>query len=343
MRLTQETGARIGELAGQILDGTPARDLPVESARLVAAFDWRALQRWNIDAARLPSARQVLYKEPTLWESYRGYILGTLMVVAAQLGLIAGLLTQALRRRRAEATIRAREQTIRTNFDRIRLLAAQLIDSQETTRAEIARDLHDGVCQELAAVSIALSGLKRASGRVQDPDAQQRLVTLQEQMHTLYDGVRRISHDLHPSTLRLLGLMTALKAHCGELERLHKVHITLIAEGDLGTVPSNVSLSLFRIAQEALRNAVVHGKSRALEVSLAKHDGVVELTISDDGNGFDVDAVRASGRGLGLVSIEERARMIGGTADMTSTPGQGTTVSVRAPLPEITRGLLKRA
>ena len=168
LRGTRETGARVGEMARQILHGARAEDIPIENARLVPTFDWRQLRRWGINLSRLPPGSDIRFRTPTAWESYKEYIIGTVIVVSAQLLLIAGLLVQRARRRRAEETIRAGEATLRTSYERIRQLAGKLINTQEATRAVIARDLHDGVCQELVGVSMAVGSLKSSSGHIQD-------------------------------------------------------------------------------------------------------------------------------------------------------------------------------
>jgi two-component system sensor histidine kinase UhpB len=147
----------------------------------------------------------------------------------------------------------------------------------------------------------------------------------------MVQGVRQMSHDLHPASLRLVGLAGALKAHCLEVEKRHDVQVWFDVASDLGAVPPDVALCLFRIAQEALRNGAVHGEARRLDVSLVRLDGDVELTITDNGRGFDLDVVRASGKGLGLVSMEERAHMVGGCVEITTGIDRGTTVYVRVP------------
>ena len=147
----------------------------------------------------------------------------------------------------------------------------------------------------------------------------------------MVDGVRRLSHDLHPPSLRLLGLGSALEAHCIEVEKRHDVQVRFKTEGDLGRLHPDVALCLFRIAQEALRNGAVHGNARRLGVSLARIGDHVELTVTDDGWGFDLEAARREGSGLGLVSMEERAHVVGGDLQIITRPGQGTTIRVRIP------------
>ena len=331
LRGTIETSVRIGELVCQILHGVRAEDIPIENARLVPTFDWRQLQRWGIDVSRLPPGSVVRLRTPTPWESYKPYIIGLGVVVSAQLLLIAGLLAQRARRRRAEDTIRSREATLRTSYDRTRLLAGKLLHAEEETRAGIARDLHDGVCQDLSSVALVVATLKNSSGRIQDPETQRSLSRLQDETLGVCEELRRLSHDLHPATLRLLGLVSALKAHCAEVEKRHRVQVRFRADGDFADIRSDVEVCLFRIAQESLRNAVAHGGAEQLAVSLTRSGEHIELTVTDNGRGFDVDAVRHAGGGLGLVSMEERARAVGADVQIVSGLHQGTTIRVHAP------------
>jgi len=331
VRGTRQSGTRLGEIALQVLHGTRPQDMPVEDAPLVPIFDWRQLKRWHIDQSRLPPGSDIRFWTPSVWESYRPYIIGTIGIVAAQLLAIAGLLVQRARRRRAEATVLAREATIRTNYERIRQLAGRLINAQEEARASIARDLHDGVCQELAGVSIAVGSLKRSADNIQDPSAQQALSKIHSETLGMFEGIRRLSHDLHPSTLRLVGLANAMRAHCAEVEKRNGVTVTFAADGSFGDLRPDVALCFFRIAQESLRNGIMHGAATRLSVSLVRSGGDVELTVTDDGRGFDLEAVRSDGSGLGLVSIEERAHAVGGDVRIITGRQQGTTIRVRGP------------
>jgi two-component system sensor histidine kinase UhpB len=243
--------------------------------------------------------------------------------------LIAALLTQRARRRRAEETILAREATLRTSYERIRQMAGRLINAQEAARASLARDLHDDVCQQMVYVSMAVHTLKGSSGRIQDAETQQAFTKLEDEANTVFDGIRRLSHELHPSTLPLLGLGPTLKAHCVEVAKRHGVQVSFKAEGEFRQLPSDVAVCLFRISQEALRNAIAHGQAQRLGVSLAAVNGQVELTVTDDGLGFDVEAVRREGKGLGLVSMVERAHTVGAEVQIVSGPRKGTVIRVR--------------
>jgi signal transduction histidine kinase len=330
VRDTRETGTHLGSLALQILTGTRAENIPIEEPPLRPVLDWRQMERWGIDVSRLPPHSDVRYRPPTLWESYRRYVVGAVVVIFAELLLIGALLTERASRRRAEKIVRARESALRASYDRIRQLNARVINAQETARAAIARELHDDVCQELVSVMLELSNL-RSSGHVLGPGALEQLSQLHDTTSSVVAGVRRMSHDLHPATLRLLGLAAAVRAHCIEVERRNDVQVAFESEGELSSVHLDIALCLFRVVQEALRNAAVHGEARRIAVAIRRLENVVALTVTDDGRGFDVDAARQSSGGLGLVSMEERVRLLSGTIEIVSQPTRGTTIVVHIP------------
>ena len=273
----------------------------------------------------------IRFRTPTVWELYRGYIIAIAVALAAQLLLIAGLLVQRHHRQRAEETITQREATLRTSYERIRQLAGRLINAQEAARAGLARDLHDDVCQQLVFVSLAVSSLKSSSGEIQGRETQEAFSDLEQKTEGMFNGLRRLSHDLHPASLRLLGLGPALKTHCAEVAKGYDVEVDFRTDGEVEQLHQDVAVCLFRIAQESLRNGVVHGGARRFRVLLARSNGHVELTVSDEGRGFDLEVVRRDGGGLGLVSMEERARVVGGDVGITTGFEKGTTVRVRCP------------
>jgi signal transduction histidine kinase len=332
VRGTIATGTRLGEMARQILSGTPPADIPVEQARLVPTFDWRQLRRWGIDPSVLPAESDIRFRVPGPWETYRSYVIASAIVIGTQLVLIAGLLTHRAKRRRAERIVRASEVALRSSYERIRQLARGLIKAQEVARANMARDLHDGVCQDLVGVSVTISCVKRSAGRIEEASTQEALAKLEQSVLRTAAGVRQLSHDLHPATLRLLRLAVATKTHCLEVERRHDVQVSFSSEGDFSDVHPDVALCVFRIAQEALRNAAVHGDAHRLEVALIRSSESIELTVADDGRGFDLDAVRCRRNGgLGLVSMEERAQLVDGNLEIITQVGHGTIVRVRVP------------
>ena len=331
IRATDAVGTRVGEMARQILKGTPPEDIPIDTVPTTPIFDWRQVKRWGIDPSKLPPGSRILFRTPSVWETYRWYIIGTIVVVTAQLLLIAGLLRQRARRRHAEETILAREASLRTSFERSRQLAGRLINAQETARASLARDLHDDICQRLATVSMDVDALRTSAGDIRDAVTQHAFDELARDTNNTLEGIRRLSHDLHPSTLPILGLAPALRAHCAEIAKRHNVVVEFTTEGDLELLHPDIAVCLFRIAQESLRNGIAHAGAQRFRVSLASAGDDVVLTVADDGRGFDLEAVRQSGKGLGLVSMEERVRVVGGEVEIVTRPQQGTTIRVRVP------------
>jgi signal transduction histidine kinase len=334
VRRTSETGTRMGQMVVQLLGGARPEDIPVENARLVPTFDWNQLRRWGINQDALPADAEIRFRIPSVWESYRPHIIVVAVLLSAQLLLIAGLVTQRARRRGVETALRTSEGTLRTSYRRIRDLATRLINVQEQTRADIARDLHDDVCQELVALSLGIRRLRGARGGIQEPRLQGSLTALEEWALSVADAVRQLSHELHPQTLGLLGLGSALKAYCSEVRKRHDVAVTFASYGEFKQIRPDLAVSLFRITQEAVRNAISHGAGRQIAVSVSRGDRDIELMVTDDGKGFDVAAVRLRGSGLGLITIEERAHAAGGVVRVSSQPGEGTTLYVRVPVDE---------
>ncbi len=206
------------------------------------------------------------------------------------------------------------EDRVREGHREIQHLAGRLIEAQDAERARIARDLHDDVSQQLAGLSIALSGLKHRMEEAQvSEELKADLRALHQRTATLAQNVRHLSHDLHPTVLRHGGLVGALTSYCAELERSHGPVVTCSAEGDFASLAPEVALCLYRTAQEALRNVVAHADASRADVRLLRSVDHVEMTIADDGKGFDVERSLERGKGLGLVSIQERVRLAGGT------------------------------
>ena len=224
------------------------------------------------------------------------------------------------------------EDQVRESRAEIWHLAGRLLEAQDNERARIARDLHDDVSQQLAGLSIALSGLKhRMNDFNVSEELQADLRALHERSNTLAQNVRHLSHDLHPTVLRHAGLVAALTSYCAEVERSHGTVSRCSAEGDFSAIAPEVELCLYRIAQEALRNVIAHANARRAEVRLLCTGDHAELTIVDDGNGFDVARSLKRGKGLGLVSITERVRLARGTVSITAESMKGTCVRVRVP------------
>jgi signal transduction histidine kinase len=193
-------------------------------------------------------------------------------------------------------------------------------------RNRLARELHDSVTQTLFGVDLAAeaAALLVAS----EPDrAREQISQLQSLARDAMEQLREIVFELRPADLGADGLVPTLRKHVGVLRRVHGVDVELEVEGE-HPLPVAVEREVFRVAQEALANALRHADARTLRVRLAMPDHRVELVVADDGRGFDPLAGTTAGRHLGLVSMRERAEALGGSLEIESRPGEGTTVSL---------------
>ena len=452
----EQAAGAVANVALRVLKGESPESIPVrEIDAHITQFDWRQLRRFGISETRLPAGSLVRFREPSLWDQYKLYIVGATGVLLWQTGLIAGLLVQRGRRRRvenalreseerfrvaadtapvmiwrsrsdkahdffnrpwlefrgctmeqemgsgwtagihpadldeclttytmafnerrpfqrefrlrradgeyrwvldsgvprfapdgafagfigscfditerreAEADLRESEAALRKSHRQNQELAGRLITAQEVERARIARELHDDVGQRLASFSIALGTLRRRLPGAPQP-VHDELAGLQRETVTLGNDLRLLSHELHPALLEHLGLVDALRRRCEEVSAESGVTVALDVTSELGPVPDEVALCLYRVAQEALRNVVNHAQARSARVELSRQNGRVAMRITDDGRGFEPE-LAASRRGLGLISLDERVKMLEGTLAIESSPHSGTTVSAMVP------------
>ena len=328
-----EQARNSADIARRILAGESPESIRTEPQTTSRPpYDARELQRWGISETRLPAGSVVQFRQPSMWDQYKGYIVGSATILGIQTALVAGLLVQRARRRRTEFALRESERRYRSTAEQNQDLAGRLISAQEEERTRIARDLHDDVSQQLAGVGIMLSGLKRKIGK---PELQHRrrgnasrhYRPAHQRSRT---SIRNLSHELHPSVLQHAGLVPTLARHCAEIERHHDVTVTFSAMDDLESLSPDVALCLFRVAQEALANAVRHSRARTILVQLEPTSEGVELRVIDDGIGF-VPGER-KGSGLGLRSMDERVRVVHGNIRVESSPMQGTKVLVWVPI-----------
>lgn len=324
--IQRDAAVRVGQLALRVLRGEPPESIPVASLDLNAIYiDWRQLRRWNIDDARVPAGTVIRFREPSIWDRYRVYILGAIGLLLLQSALIAGLLVQHARRQRAERELRVSQAALRTSYERIRDMGGRLLSAQETERSRIARELHDDISQQLSILAIDLSLIRR---QVQGPanDLTQEALNLAQ---GIVKSVHDLSHRLHPAKLRLIGLVAALRELQRELSRA-EVPITFTDDSVPEILPHDLTLCLFRLVQEGLQNAIKYSQARRISVHLGVSSGELRLTIEDDGVGFDVNS--AWGKGLGLISMSERVEAIGGNFNIRSETGEGTRIEAAVPL-----------
>jgi len=429
----------------RVLSSERPENIPiVDDTNFETEVDWRQLRRWHIPESALPPGTVVLYREPSLWESYRKSILTAIALIGVQTLLIAGLLWERARKKKAEAVLSESEKRFRLLADtapaliwmcdargrvtymndrriaftgrdshagysdtwityihpddgkkvfdansralnerqpfskeyRLRRsdgvyrwifdvasprvnrggsfagfigagidttdqklaqqalekISGQLIEAQEQERSRIARELHDDICQRLALLSMEIEQANLAVDGA--PSAtKKKLEEIGNLCVEIGSDVQSLSHQLHSSILECLGIAMAISGHCDELSRQYDVSIEFRERNVRKRLPKDISLCLFRIAQEALHNAVKYSGVNVLTVELNESADTIELLVMDQGAGFDVEEAKKEGR-LGLVSMQERAHLVHGALTVESKPGWGTRITAVVPLPE---------
>jgi signal transduction histidine kinase/ABC-type uncharacterized transport system substrate-binding protein len=433
---------KTAEVAAQILGGTSPGDIKTPPQKLEAPeFDWRELRRWGIQQADLPPDSTISFREPTLWEQYRWYILAAAGFSGLQGILIVGLLLNRLRLRRAHDRLRTSEEGMslaaiaaklrfwvwdiprdevrasasdwssgnwysahpvhfdqfidvvhpddraslrqavrgalegdgryeteyrvmapdstvrwiaargRIEFDQngkprqlraisiditerrraedeARDLNGRLITAHEDERARLAHALHDDVTQRLALLAIDAGQKEKGLG---DTIAGQAMHSIRHDLVQLSEDVHALSYALHPAILEDLGLIEALKAECARFGAVEGIPTSFRATDDVDEPIGALSLCLYRVAQEALRNVARHSSASSVEVELRAAGGGLELAVHDNGVGFD-PTLRQARPSLGLAGMRQRLALVNGELLIDSAQGVGTTIVARTPL-----------
>ena len=205
-------------------------------------------------------------------------------------------------------------------------IGRRLIQAHEEERTRIGRELHDDIGQRLSLLAVGLDQLRE---RV-PPELLYHVGELLIQTTTLTTDVNTMSHALHSTKIQMLGLVAAMKSVCHDFGQQHNMEIDFASDDFDSAFPAEVSLALFRILQEALRNASKHSGVKHVEVQLRETSGEVHLIVRDSGKGFDLDSA-TQGQGLGLTSMQERVRLLNGTFTIRSKPMGGTIIYARVP------------
>jgi PAS domain S-box-containing protein len=431
-----------GQIAARVLSGERPEDIPVAiDSDLQVHVDWLALQRWHIPESALPAGAVIENRQLTFWQRDRRYIVIALVLFGAQALLIAALLLQRARKRKAEAVLRESEErfrvmadtmpslvwmcdergritylndrrvaftgpdsnegygenwityvhpedvefmlntlhealTVKQSFSQeyrlrrsdgvyrwmfdvasprvngdgtfggfigsaidttdqklaqqaLEKVSGQLIEAQEKERSRIARDLHDDICQRLALLSMEIEQANRASNG-SSAATKHNLENIGRHCSEIAGDVQSLSHQLHSAKLDYLGVVSAIRALCGEFSKQHQVSINFNDRDVPKYLPKDISLCLFRIAQEALQNAVKYSGTREFSVALWAIGGEIQLVVRDAGAGFDVDEAKRN-RGIGLLSMQERIHLVHGRFSVDSKPGKGTRIFAAVP------------
>jgi len=218
------------------------------------------------------------------------------------------------------------------SIEEVPRLAQRILNVQENERRHIARELHDGLNQSMAMLEVEVGILLKQLPPAADAMRPQ-LNRLRLKVRRLSDDVRRISHQLHPAVLDQLGLVSALNSLCSEFRACHNLDVVFVCDAPIEKISFHVSVCLYRIAQEALCNAGKHANATEVVVSLRLKEGEVKLSIADDGRGFDAVQPKFNS-GLGLISMQERARVAGGHFSIDSRLGAGTRIQITVPAQE---------
>jgi len=242
---------------------------------------------------------------------------------------LIGVMTDITVRKQIESEQKDLEQDLRESHARIEDLAGRLLVAQEEERKNIARELHDDLNQQVAALAMGLGKLEQQIPNSND-GVSKTLKKLEFRTHQLSERIRQMSHQLHSSTLEHVGLPEALKLFCSEFTDRQEISVTLDIRDDMKSIPSDAALCLYRVAQESLRNVAKHSGAKNAEVMLARNHESLELRIADKGAGFNPK--QRNLRGLGLISIEERVKLLHGKFEVKSQPGCGTELRVNIPL-----------
>lgn len=236
-----------------------------------------------------------------------------IVLVVIALAILLAALWSGLRTYRAKREAEAQ----------LAYLAGRLLEVQESERSRIASELHEGISHGLAVVAFNLDSLE---GRLTTSAGERaELLLLARRVRGLSDELQQITHGLHPARLQRLGLVSSVRALAQEMEH-GQMRIKVDEFEWPQIIPSEIAISFYRVAQEAIHNAIKHSGAKSILVSLRRDHGDLRLIVSDRGVGFTPQSSNAS-TGLGLTGMRQRLRNIGGSLRITSAPGQGTSIS----------------
>jgi PAS domain S-box-containing protein len=248
-------------------------------------------------------------------------------------GKIKGALTlgsDVTFQKQAELALHQSQLVLREKREELQRLAEKLLTAQDEERKRIARDLHDDFNQRLAALSVELESLERAPIAIPEL-VRRQLAAIRSQVGQLSDDLHDLAYKLHPSLLEHVGLEVAMRDHVAEFTKRTGLPVTYIARKVPGTLSLELTTNLFRVMQEGLQNASKHARATGVIVRLSGSSKGIGLSIRDNGTGFDAEDKYARMKGLGLVSMQERMRLLGGFLRLHSRSRQGSKVCAWIP------------
>lgn len=230
---------------------------------------------------------------------------------------------------RLEGRVLVTEQALGRTQEELRALAVSLFTAQEEERRRVSRELHDDLAQKLALLDLNTTRLQQGLTEL-SPQVRGQMDELRRQMSDLSLDLRRIAYQLHPTILDDLGIGFALKELCAEFGQREGFPVQFGSDTGISVSPM-IGGALYRITQEALRNIAKHAGKTAVRVQLRALRDELSLKIRDQGGGFEPGEARGRG-GMGILNMEERARLVGGSFTLKAQPGKGVAISVRVPL-----------
>jgi signal transduction histidine kinase len=311
-------GKIAGQMAVSILNGEKLGDIPVVKNANVMMFDWRALKRWGLREGDLPPESVVLFREMSVWERTRRIWASGLLIILA-----LSLLATYLQYSRTELK-KSRDTQVQ--------LSGHLIKAQEEERSRLASELHDDFSQRLALLGCELQITGETSPSTPET-LKQKLDELRQSVNELNNDLHTASHRLHSSALDTLGLVAALKALCREFGAKQGIEVDFTSGDIPPSVRPDVALCLFRIAQEGLQNLKKHSGAQRAQLSVRHRGDRLFLSLCDEGVGFDANKLEKPG--LGILSMQGRARQLGGEFEVHSKPGKGTRIDAWVPLDRV--------
>ena len=314
------------QIVSELLDGKKAEELPVETLPNEYLFDWRELQHWHIPEAKLPFGSVIMFREPSLWERAKWIWITSLLIIA-----VLSVITVYLLHNRKQLTL-AKEKQMQ--------LSGLLINAEEKERSRVASELHDDFSQRLAILALGLENVDEATPASLD-HVHKQLHELARSTSELGSDLHTLSHRLHSSTLESLGLVPAVDALCREFTCKQGIRVQFSSDEIPRSINPDTALCIFRIVQEALRNLKKYSGAAEAEVDLRMTGGRLEISVRDEGRGFSLSDLGQNG-GLGIRSMEQRARLLGGKFEIHSEPGKGTKLEAWVPLKPIAMHATRR-
>ena len=231
-------------------------------------------------------------------------------------------------RKKAERALRKSEVALRNSHAELSRMTARLLKVEEGEHRRLARELHDDFSQKVSLMCLELDSLAKNLPTHRDQIAVQ-LKSIESELGRLSDDLHSIAHQLHPSILDDLGLVPAIRSYCTDFSKRQGIAVSFDHRGVSGEIPRETAMCVYRVIQEALTNVARHSNAKTADVALIETDTSMRLNIHDAGVGFDPKLCK---RGIGLVSIEERVRLMGGNVSVKSQPGDGTQIQAEIPM-----------